>query len=89
MHSHKSEYQCIFETEKEMDEYIQSIERDSVWGGELEMAILSKIYSCAFIIHANGRPNISVRLNHSCKYRLIVAKIYKIKMKFTLLITLM
>ena len=61
MHSNRSEYQCIFETEKEMDEYIQSIEKERAWGGELEMAILSKIYKCAFIIHANGRPNISVR----------------------------
>jgi hypothetical protein len=44
-----------------MDEYIESIEKAGAWGGELEMAILSKIYKCAFIIHANGRPNISVR----------------------------
>lgn len=43
-----------------MDDYINWIEIEKAWGGELEMAILSKIYKCAFIIHANGRPNISV-----------------------------
>lgn len=44
MRKQRHEYQCIFETEKEMDEYIQSIEKEKAWGGELEMAILSKIY---------------------------------------------
>jgi len=45
-----------------MDEYISWIEFERAWGGELEMAILSKIYTCAFNIHANGRPIIRVRL---------------------------
>ena len=33
---------------------------DHVWGGELELSILSKLYKCGFIIHANNRPDISV-----------------------------
>ncbi|TNV85140.1 hypothetical protein FGO68_gene1959 [Halteria grandinella] len=41
------------------------IERDRTWGGELEMSILSKQYQCAFVIHANGRPNIAV---DSCEH---------------------
>jgi hypothetical protein len=36
------------------------MEKDRAWGGELEMSILSKLYQCGFLIHANGRPNISV-----------------------------
>jgi uncharacterized protein YdcH (DUF465 family) len=57
---HKDGYQCIFETESELDDYITMIEKDRAWGGELEMSILSKLYQCGFIIHATGRPNISV-----------------------------
>lgn len=43
-----------------MDDYIKMIERERAWGGELEMTILSKLYKCGFMIHANNRPNISV-----------------------------
>ena len=35
------------------------IERDRVWGGELELSILSKLFKCGFLIHANNRPDIS------------------------------
>ena len=60
MRKQKSDYQCLFENERELDEYIESIEKERAWGGELEMTILSKIYQCGFLIHANGRPVISV-----------------------------
>ncbi len=56
----KEEYQPIFENEQELNEYIRMMEKDRAWGGELEMSILSKLYKCGFLIHANGRPNISV-----------------------------
>lgn len=56
----------IFENERELDDYIRMIEREHSWGGELELSILSKIYKCAFVIHANNRPDISVsKLNYS------------------------
>ena len=64
MRRHKQDYQCIFENEKELDEYIEAVEKEKAWGGELEMTILSKVYKCGFIIHANGRPNISVSNYH-------------------------
>jgi OTU domain-containing protein 3 len=60
LHRNKQEYQCIFETEQELDEYIKTMEKDHVWGGELELSILSKLYKCGFLIHANNRPDISV-----------------------------
>lgn len=63
LRKNKKDYLCIYETEKELDDYIRVIERDHVWGGELEMSILSKLFSCAFIIHANNRPDITVRLS--------------------------
>ena len=43
-----------------MNDYIRVMEREHTWGGELELSILSKIYKCAFVIHANGRPDIYV-----------------------------
>jgi hypothetical protein len=56
----KDQYQCIFEDANELEDYIRMIERDRAWGGELEMSIISKIHQCGFLIHASGRPNISV-----------------------------
>ncbi len=58
--AHKEEYQCIFETEQELNEYIKNIQRERAWGGELELSILSRLYQCGFIIHASGRPDIIV-----------------------------
>lgn len=63
LRQNRKDYECIFETEKEMDDYIRLVERDHVWGGELEMSILSKLNKCAFIIHANNRPDITVQNN--------------------------
>lgn len=62
LRANRKDYECIFETEKELDDYIRLIERNHVWGGELEMSILSKLYKCAFIIHANNRPDICVSI---------------------------
>jgi len=56
----KQDYQCIFETERELDDYIAAMELDRAWGGELELSILSKLYRCGFLIHAVARPSISV-----------------------------
>ena len=56
----KQDYQCIFETERELDDYIAAMELDRAWGGELELSILSKLHRCGFLIHAVGRPSISV-----------------------------
>lgn len=58
-----------------MDEYISRMDREHSWGDELELSILSKLYNCKFIIHANNRPDITV-LNYSgliC-VRLIIAQ---------------
>lgn len=57
---HKDEYQCLFETQQELEDYIKMMAKDHVWGGELELSILSKLYKCIFIIHANNRPDIIV-----------------------------
>ena len=51
--------------------------KDRAWGGELEMSILSKLYKCGFLIHANNRPNISVNVIITIFYRLTAVKIYK------------
>lgn len=56
----RKDYQCIFETEEELQDYINVISREHTWGGELELSILSKLFRCAFVIHANGRPEITV-----------------------------
>ena len=62
MRAHKDEYQCLYENEQELEDNIRMIERSHWWGGELEMSILSKLYKCAFVIHATGRPEITVSL---------------------------
>ena len=62
LRQNRKDYQCIFETEEELQDYISVISRDHAWGGELELSILSKLYKCAFVIHANGRPEITVIL---------------------------
>lgn len=56
----KEDYQPIFENREELEDYITMMSKDRAWGGELEMSILSKLYKCGFLIHANNRPNISV-----------------------------
>lgn len=60
MKKHQEEYQCLFETQQELDEYIDMIQREHAWGGELELSILSKLYNCSFVIHAYNRPDITV-----------------------------
>eukprot|EP00347_Sterkiella_histriomuscorum_P018742 403344352 len=60
LRANQLEYIPIFENQSDLDDYIRMIEREHTWGGELELSILSKIYNCAFIIHANNRPDISV-----------------------------
>jgi hypothetical protein len=34
--------------------------KDHIWGGDLELSILSKTLQCSFVIHANNRPDITV-----------------------------
>jgi hypothetical protein len=60
MWKNREEYQCLFETEDELTEYIQMMGKDHIWGGDLELSILSKILQCSFVIHANNRPDITV-----------------------------
>ena len=57
----REEYMPIFETERELDDYIKMMEREHTWGGELELSILSKLLNCEFIVHANNRPDIHVK----------------------------
>ena len=76
----KQEYQPIFENKEELEDYIKMIAKDRAWGGELEMSILSKLYKCGFLIHANNRPNISVSslpVMMCVFYRLTAVKISK------------
>lgn len=63
--ANRGEYQCIFENAEELEEYIRMMEGPRAWGGEMEMSIFSKLYKCAFIIHANGRPEITVSMRLS------------------------
>ena len=60
LRKNKQEYQVIFETEEELEDYIRTLDKDRAWGGELELSILSKLYHCGFTIHAFNRPIITV-----------------------------
>lgn len=88
LRKNKEEYQPIFETEQELDEYINMMQRDRVWGGELEMSILSKLYKCAFMIHATGRPNISVDSCEDVKDKKVYQLAYHLNEHYNCLVTL-
>jgi hypothetical protein len=56
----------LYEQKEELNYYIDNLEKAHVWGGDLEMSILSKLYNCIFVIHATNRPDIRVD-NTDCK----------------------
>lgn len=60
MKKNRSDYEFLFETQEEGNFYINHLFDDHVWGGDVEMSILSKIYNCIFVIHASGRPDLTV-----------------------------
>ncbi len=64
MRKNRQDYEFLYETPEELEDHIQTMEKDHVWGGEPEISILSKLYNCIFIIHSSNRPNITVNIHY-------------------------
>ena len=60
LRKNKEEHKVIFETDKEFEDYVQNMASDHVWGGELELVALARLYNCRFHVYATGKPVIVV-----------------------------
>jgi len=54
----QKDYLHLFEKKSEFEDYVRRMKQDRMWGGEMEMVALSKIYKCKFIIHSTGSHKI-------------------------------
>ena len=52
----KDLYAPFIEDDETIDQYLQDIERDGVWGGQLELTVLSLIYKFNYIVHQVDNP---------------------------------
>ena len=51
LRKNKNEYKLFIDGNLTINEYINLIRRDGVWGGHLEMCILAKLHKFNIIVH--------------------------------------